>query len=402
MLCGICYPCTPLPEAFESARRELTEQLAEAWKRAGSSDSGGIEGFSLARKWTAGRRSPVVALRVAVRRKLPRSRLASGTLIPPSVAGLLTDVVEQPVVSPQWGASQHNQPSWPVVGGTNVGPESADKCGTAACVVTDAAGSYFVLTCAHVVSRGGMPGVGERVLQPGLRTSGIAASQTLPIGRVSHCSPIVLDSRGPHAPPPAEIPNAVDIALIAVEPPKDYQRELYPRLTLPPHPGVLGIGEHPLTIAPTAIAYPGVTLEDDVFLGPSCVFTNVSNPRSAVNRRHLYERTTVGRGATIGANATVVCGHDIGVHAFVAAGAVVTGDVPPYAMMVGVPARQVGWMSRHGHVLAKAGAPDGTYTCTESKLRYALEGGVMRCLDVPDDAPLPPELAVGTKSYREF
>lgn len=148
--------------------------------------------------------------------------------------------------------------------------------------------------------------------------------------------------------------------------------------------------------------YPGVTLGDDVFLGPSCVFTNVSNPRSAVNRRHLYERTVVGRGATIGANATVVCGHDIGPHAFVAAGAVVTGDVPAYAMMVGVPARQVGWMSRHGHVLAKKGAPDGTYVCPESNLRYALEGGVMRCLDVPDDAPLPPELATGTKSYREF
>ena len=146
--------------------------------------------------------------------------------------------------------------------------------------------------------------------------------------------------------------------------------------------------------------YPGVTLEDDVFLGPSCVFTNVSNPRSAVNRRHLYEKTLVRYGASIGANATIVCGGTIGRHALIAAGAVVTGDVPDYALMIGVPGRRVGWVSRHGHRL-EAGA-DGIYVCPESKLRYVVENDRMRGLDVADDAPLPDDLRVGTKSYREF
>lgn len=147
--------------------------------------------------------------------------------------------------------------------------------------------------------------------------------------------------------------------------------------------------------------YPGVTLEDDVFLGPSCVFTNVSNPRSAVNRRHLYETTVVRRGASIGANATIVCGGTtIGRHSFVAAGAVVTGDVPDYALMMGVPARQVGWVSRHGHRM-EAGS-DGVFVCPESKLRYVVEDGRMRGLDLDDDAPLPETLAVGTKRYREI
>ena len=91
--------------------------------------------------------------------------------------------------------------------------------------------------------------------------------------------------------------------------------------------------------------YTGVTCEDDVFLGPSCVFTNVTNPRSAVNRKSQYARTHVGKGATIGANATVVCGHDIGAYAFIGAGAVVTKHVPDYALLVGNPARQLGWMS---------------------------------------------------------
>jgi UDP-2-acetamido-3-amino-2,3-dideoxy-glucuronate N-acetyltransferase len=90
--------------------------------------------------------------------------------------------------------------------------------------------------------------------------------------------------------------------------------------------------------------YDAVTLEDDVFCGPSMVFTNVLNPRSAVNRKSEYRRTRVGRGASIGANATIVCGHDIGEYAFIGAGAVVTSDVPPYALMIGVPARQAGWM----------------------------------------------------------
>ena len=97
--------------------------------------------------------------------------------------------------------------------------------------------------------------------------------------------------------------------------------------------------------------YTGVTCEDDVFLGPSCVFTNVTNPRSAVNRKSRYAGTHVGKGATIGANATVVCGHDIGAYAFIGAGAVVTKHVPDYALLVGNPARQLGWMSEYGHRL---------------------------------------------------
>lgn len=97
--------------------------------------------------------------------------------------------------------------------------------------------------------------------------------------------------------------------------------------------------------------YTGVTCHDDVFLGPSCVFTNITNPRSAINRRGQYAKTEVGKGASIGANATIVCGHDIGNFAFVGAGAVVTKHVPAYALVVGNPARQVGWMSEYGHKL---------------------------------------------------
>lgn len=97
--------------------------------------------------------------------------------------------------------------------------------------------------------------------------------------------------------------------------------------------------------------YTGVTCDDDVFLGPSCVFTNVTNPRSAVNRRGQYAKTHVGKGASIGANATIVCGHDIGAFAFIGAGAVVTKSVPTYALLVGNPARQMGWMSEYGHRL---------------------------------------------------
>jgi UDP-2-acetamido-3-amino-2,3-dideoxy-glucuronate N-acetyltransferase len=110
--------------------------------------------------------------------------------------------------------------------------------------------------------------------------------------------------------------------------------------------------------------YEGVTLEDDVFCGPSCVFTNVINPRSAVSRKSEFKTTLVKRGATIGANATIVCGHTIGSYAFIAAGAVVTIDVPDFALMAGVPARRIGWMSHHGQRL------DRNLLCPATKHRY--------------------------------
>lgn len=134
--------------------------------------------------------------------------------------------------------------------------------------------------------------------------------------------------------------------------------------------------------------YTGVEIEDDVFCGPSCVFTNVINPRSQINRHSQYMRTLVRRGATIGANATIVCGATIGRYAFLGAGAVVRGDVPDYALMVGVPAVQKGWMSRHGHRLTMRNT-EGKWLCPESSWRYAeVEPGVLRCLDWPEDEPL--------------
>lgn len=117
--------------------------------------------------------------------------------------------------------------------------------------------------------------------------------------------------------------------------------------------------------------YTGVSCGDDVFLGPSCVFTNVINPRSAVSRRGEYVKTHVGKGATIGANATIVCGHDIGDYAFVGAGAVVTKQVPAYALIVGNPAKQIGWMSEYGHRLNFD--KNGLAACPESKQKYKLE-----------------------------
>ena len=116
--------------------------------------------------------------------------------------------------------------------------------------------------------------------------------------------------------------------------------------------------------------YTGVVCEDDVFLGPSMVFTNVTNPRSAVNRRGQYARTRVGKGASIGANATIVCGHDIGEYAFIGAGAVVTKTVPAYALMVGNPARQIGWISEYGHRLSFDAQQQAT--CPESGQQYQL------------------------------
>ncbi len=116
--------------------------------------------------------------------------------------------------------------------------------------------------------------------------------------------------------------------------------------------------------------YSGVTCEDDVFLGPSMVFTNVTNPRSGVNRRGQYSKTTVKKGASIGANATIICGHDIGEYAFIGAGAVVTKDVASYALLVGNPARQIGWMSEYGHRLEFDAS--GIAQCPESKKKYQL------------------------------
>ena len=148
--------------------------------------------------------------------------------------------------------------------------------------------------------------------------------------------------------------------------------------------------------------YEGTVIEDDVFLGPSCVLTNVTNPRSQVLRHSIYEKTLIRRGATIGANATIVCGITIGRYAFVAAGAVVSKDVPDYALMVGVPARQRGWMSRHGHRLDNTDE-NGNMICPESGLSYKeLEPGILRCLDLDEDFPLPESLAVGTIPYDEW
>jgi UDP-2-acetamido-3-amino-2,3-dideoxy-glucuronate N-acetyltransferase len=125
--------------------------------------------------------------------------------------------------------------------------------------------------------------------------------------------------------------------------------------------------------------YTGVTCEDDVFLGPSCVFTNVSNPRSAVNRRGQYAKTIVKKGATIGANATIICGHDIGEYAFVGAGAVVTKNIPAYALIVGNPAKQIGWMSEYGHRLHFDA--EGIAKCPESGEKYQYTQGKVLKID---------------------
>ncbi|MFO1219000.1 MAG: DapH/DapD/GlmU-related protein [Burkholderiaceae bacterium] len=129
--------------------------------------------------------------------------------------------------------------------------------------------------------------------------------------------------------------------------------------------------------------YDAVSLEDDVFCGPSMVFTNVYNPRSAVPRKSEYRRTLVRRGATLGANCTIVCGVTIGRHAFVAAGAVVNRDVPDFALVAGVPARRIGWMSRHGERLALPASGRGEAACPATGERYRLDGDTLAPCNSP-------------------
>jgi UDP-2-acetamido-3-amino-2,3-dideoxy-glucuronate N-acetyltransferase len=143
--------------------------------------------------------------------------------------------------------------------------------------------------------------------------------------------------------------------------------------------------------------YTGTTLEDDVFLGPSCVLTNVTNPRSQVKRHTLYEKTLIKRGATVGANATIVCGITIGRYAFIAAGAVVAKDVPDYGLVMGVPGKLSGWMSRHGHLLQ---FNNGEARCPETGFRYSQNNeGAVRCIELAEDEPLPGHLTHGKLSY---
>jgi len=139
-------------------------------------------------------------------------------------------------------------------------------------------------------------------------------------------------------------------------------------------PGVI-LGKN-VKIQNNVSIYEGVICEDDVFLGPSMVFTNVVNPRSAVNRRGTYSKTIVKKGASIGANATIVCGHDIGEFAFIGAGAVVTKTVPAYALVVGNPAKQIGWMSEYGHRLEFN--TDNIAICEESKEHYQIENNTVK------------------------
>ena len=146
--------------------------------------------------------------------------------------------------------------------------------------------------------------------------------------------------------------------------------------------------------------YGGVTVEDDVFLGPSCVLTNVTNPRSQVSRKTLYEKTLIRRGATVGANATIVCGTTLGRYCFIGAGAVATKDVPDYGLILGNPGKLSGFMSRHGHKLRFDDSNQAI--CPESKYQYKRTGEEVKCLDLDEDKPLPGELSVGSKSYDEF
>lgn len=148
--------------------------------------------------------------------------------------------------------------------------------------------------------------------------------------------------------------------------------------------------------------YDGVIIEDDVFLGPSCVFTNISNPRSQVSRKTLYEKTLVKKGASIGANATIVSGTIIGRYAFIAAGAVVTRNVPDYKLIQGVPGKPSGWMSRHGHRL-RTRDKNGLYICPESGLRYReIDKDRLVCLDLDEMENLPKALAAGKNTFDHY
>ena len=148
--------------------------------------------------------------------------------------------------------------------------------------------------------------------------------------------------------------------------------------------------------------YTGAIIEDDVFLGPSCVLTNVTNPRSQIMRHNLYEKTIFRRGATVGANATIVCGIELGQYSFVSAGAVVTKNVLDYALVKGIPAKRVGWVSRHGIPLPEPNA-NGIMVCPESGYRYKeIKPGIIRCLDLDEENPLPFDKARGIVPYREI
>ena len=149
-----------------------------------------------------------------------------------------------------------------------------------------------------------------------------------------------------------------------------------------------------------AAIYGGITVEDDVFLGPSCVLTNVTNPRSQVSRKSLYEKTLIKRGATIGANATIVCGINLGRYSFIGAGTVVTKDIPDYGLVLGNPGKLSGYMSRHGHKLTFNEL--GRATCLESNFVYEKVEEQVRCQDLGEDDPLPIELSIGSQDYDSF
>ena len=146
--------------------------------------------------------------------------------------------------------------------------------------------------------------------------------------------------------------------------------------------------------------YGGIMIEDDVFLGPSCVLTNVTNPRSQVSRKNLYEKTLIRKGSTVGANATIVCGITLGRYCFIGAGAVVTKNIPDYGLVLGNSGKLSGYMSRHGHKLTFN--ESGRATCPESKFVYEKADDQVHCLDLGEEEPLPTELSVGSQGYDSF